>query len=266
MMAGKSTVAAFGMPLVLLVPYVVYAAETRTLTLGGFGKLSAYIIVPVLLLAPHRGHQRPAKAGVRDFLAAGALAVPVGANLLRGIWTWPQELYFFRPLYSVCVGVYAFAVIRNLDGIGYKLTWRKNDLIDGATNFLAFALVGIPLAYLLHLIHFHVNPPDVKGFAIQFIGIYLTVAIPEEVLFRGVLQNLLSRTFTGPHAATYALTTASMIFGLAHLHHPPVPNWRYAILAAFAGIFYGHVYQLRGRTSASALTHTLVDTIWHFWF
>jgi uncharacterized protein len=52
----------------------------------------------------------------------------------------------------------------------------------------------------------------------------------------------------------------------SHFHHPPVPNWRYCIMVTVAGVFYGLAYQWRRRTSTSALTHGLVDTLWHFWF
>jgi membrane protease YdiL (CAAX protease family) len=104
------------------------------------------------------------------------------------------------------------------------------------------------------------------SFFLLFIGIYLTVAIPEELMFRGILQNLLVRSIrTGPRGL-YGLLIASVVFGAAHLHHAPAPNWRYAILATLAGIFYGNVYRTRQRLCASALTHALVDTLWHFWF
>jgi len=46
-----------------------------------------------------------------------ALGLPVSANWLSGIWTWPHDLYFFRPLFCVCVGIYAFGAVRNLEGI-----------------------------------------------------------------------------------------------------------------------------------------------------
>ena len=104
------------------------------------------------------------------------------------------------------------------------------------------------------------------NFFFLFIGIYLTVAIPEELLFRGILQNLLVRTIHKGPRGLYGLLIASVVFGASHLHHAPVPNWRYAILATLAGIFYGNVYRTRQRLCASALTHALVDTIWHFWF
>jgi membrane protease YdiL (CAAX protease family) len=100
----------------------------------------------------------------------------------------------------------------------------------------------------------------------DFIGIYLTVAIPEEFLFRGILQNLLVKTFQSSRHEFYGLLVASVIFGLSHLHHAPVPNWRYAIMATVAGVFYGNAWRVRKRTSSSAFTHALVDTVWHFWF
>ena len=103
-------------------------------------------------------------------------------------------------------------------------------------------------------------------YAFQFIGIYITVAIPEEFLFRGVLQNFLVKSFHGRRHELYGLLLASVLFGAAHLHHAPVPNWRYAIMATLAGIFYGNAFRTRQRTSASAFTHALVDASWHFWF
>ena len=90
--------------------------------------------------------------------------------------------------------------------------------------------------------------------------------MPEEFLFRGILQNFLTRSLPGERRELYGLLIASLIFGAAHLHHAPVPNWRYAVLASLAGVFYGNAYRALGRLSASALTHALVDTAWHFWF
>jgi membrane protease YdiL (CAAX protease family) len=37
-------------------------------------------------------------------------------------------------------------------------------------------------------------------------------------------------------------------------------------MATLAGVFYGNAYRNRQRLCASGLTHTLVDTLWHFWF
>jgi len=262
--AQQSAAAAVCLPFLLVVPYFIFAFGTGSFSLGGLAKLTAYIVAPVLLLMPDRLH-KPVRPGWRDFAAMAALGVPVGANWLRGIWTWPDDLYFFRPLYSVCVGMYAFVVVRNLDGVGYRLTFRKRDLLDGLANLVSFAVLGIPLGLALHFIHPHSRSVSPLTFIFQLVGIYITIAVPEELLFRGVLQNFLVRMLP-QQRGLLGLSIASVVFGLAHLHHPPVPNWRYAIMAALAGVFYGNTFRTRQRISASALTHTLVDALWHFWF
>ncbi len=264
---------ALGTPFLLLLPYLILALGMGAFSMVALGKLAAYIAVPTLLLFPDRMHHAE-RAGWRDFAAMLALALPVSAGWLRGIWTWPadviftetEELYFFLPLFCVCAGAYAFMVIRNLEGVGYRLGFRKGDIVDGLTNFAACALLAIPLGYALHFIHFRPHGVPLFDMGFQLFAIYLTIAIPEEFLFRGVLQNFLSRTLPGPRHAIYALLIASVIFGASHLHHAPVPNWRYAILATLAGVFYGNAYRTRQRLSSPALTHALVDTVWHFWF
>jgi uncharacterized protein len=262
--AVVSCFAAAGLPFLLLVPYFVFVLGTGTGSWKGLAKLAAYIAGPVLLLLPDRMH-KAIRMGWRDLAAMTALALPIGANWLTGIWTWPEDIYFFRPLYSVCIGVYAFCVIRNLDGVGYRLTFRKLDLILGLAHLAGFTLLGIPLGLALNFIHVHSHSVSAFGFISQCLGIYITVAIPEELLFRGILQNFLTRTLPQRHGLLGVLI-ASIVFGLAHLHHRPVPNWRYAIMATLAGLFYGNAFGRTQSTSASGLTHSLVDTIWRFWF
>jgi membrane protease YdiL (CAAX protease family) len=286
--AAGSSAAALGLPALLLVPYFVFALGTGTFSARGAGKLLAYIAVPTLLLFPDR-NGKAERVGWRDFAAMLALGLPVAANWLRGIWLWPEELYFFRPLYSALVGGYAFMVLRNLEGVGYKLLCQKQDLARSFLHFLGYSAMAIPLGLWLGFIHPHHHPgapatvrlhafgnatilhlpPEASflgQFLFQFVGIYITIAIPEELLFRGILQNFLTRSFRSERREAYGLWIASIVFGASHLHHAPVPNWRYGILATLAGLFYGNVFRTRRRISASALTHTLVDTAWHFWF
>jgi len=282
--ALKSRATAAALPLVLLVPYVVFALGTETWSWTGAGKLAAYVLAPTLLLLPDR-LRRAESVTWRDFAAMAALAAPVMAGWLTNIWTWPRELYFFRPMYSVIAGAYAFLAVRGLEGVGYKLLWRWGDAKHGFVNFVGFTILGIPLGLALNFIHPHATPfapvaahflgqsfrtPGsvvlAGNFVLIFAGIYLTIAVPEEFLFRGILQNFLERSLPGERREINGLLIASLVFGASHLHHAPVPNWRYAVLASLAGVFYGNAYRARRRLSASALTHSLVDTAWHFWF
>jgi len=61
---------------------------------------------------------------------------------------------------------------------------------------------------------------------------------------------------------------ASRIFGCAHLDNgpQPLPNWRYAILATIAGFAYGKVFHKSSTVTSSAILHTLVDWMKHFFF
>src|SRR5579863_7296684 len=89
--AASSFVVATGLPFLLLVPYLILALGTQTLSLFALGKLIAYILVPTVLLLPDCVRRREA-LNWRDALAMVSLAVPVSAGWLQGIWIWPQDI------------------------------------------------------------------------------------------------------------------------------------------------------------------------------
>jgi hypothetical protein len=67
-------------------------------------------------------------------------------------------------------------------------------------------------------------------------------ALPEEILFRGLIQNCIAQRFG---TSTSTLLISAFIFGCAHLDNGPgpLPNWRYMILATIAGVAYGKVFR-----------------------
>jgi membrane protease YdiL (CAAX protease family) len=126
------------------------------------------------------------------------------------------------------------------------------------------AVIVIPLGIYLDFIQFDLTQAHWKALPLDAISIFLLTAWPEELLFRGLLQNSLSRTFSNEVAGWFA---ASAIFGLAHITNNGVfPNWRYALLAAIAGIFYGRTWRKTSSIFTAAIVHALVDTIWHLAF
>ena len=93
------------------------------------------------------------------------------------------------------------------------------------------------------------------GWIFTFIG----VALPEEVFFRGWMQNLLERRL----GRIAALFVTACLFGLSHFNkRATIFSWRYVVLAALAGIFYGRAWREDRRVAASTITHATVDTIW----
>jgi len=124
------------------------------------------------------------------------------------------------------------------------------------------AVVGIAIGFIPmpHL------PASAGGRMASAAGIiFAGTALPEEILFRALIQNLLMQRF-GASART--LIVASLIFGAAHLDNGPqaLPNWRYMILATIAGYAYGKVFQKASTVLSSALLHMLVDWTKHFFF
>jgi len=62
------------------------------------------------------------------------------------------------------------------------------------------------------------------------------------------------------------LLVTAALFGLSHFNKRATHfNWRYVLLAALAGIFYGRAWRSQRRVGASAITHASVDTIWGLW-
>ena len=93
-----------------------------------------------------------------------------------------------------------------------------------------------------------------------------SVAIPEELLFRGIIQNLLTKFIRIKYNWIFSLSIASVIFGVAHYNNFSTPDWRYVFLSTIAGAVYGFVYIKSGKTTVSALVHTGVNFIWAILF
>jgi membrane protease YdiL (CAAX protease family) len=171
-------------------------------------------------------------------------------------------------------------------GIGYTFRLTAQDIGVAVLALLAFVVVGIPLGLLTGFLTFRPEIPALAPAFLAFVTTYLFTALPEELLFRGLIQNGLERRVTAPPRARSTrrgrsrlafdrrlllpLLVASLFFGLAQLNNPtpgfPVPNWLNAVIATLAGLAYGVVWQRTGKITASALTHALVNFIWALLF
>jgi hypothetical protein len=96
-------------------------------------------------------------------------------------------------------------------------------------------------------------------FSLDFLTIFLFIALLEELFFRGMLQVLISNTLRSQFAGQ---ALVACLFGMFHILHAPFPNWPYVALATVAGWFYGSAFRNGGGLMASALTHAAVDTVW----
>lgn len=201
------------------------------------------------------------KLGWQDVLVLGALGCAVEYGWLQP--SLPQPGLGNVPKFLLTdVALYLYIVQRRLPGIGFDLRLRWRDVAIGAREWALFAPIGIGLGLALGFLRFHDRLPAAATFTGTALVTFIFVALPEELFFRGLLQNLLETRLS----RRQALALAATIFGLSHYIHGAVFNWRYVILAAIAGWFYGRAWRSERRIGASAISHTLVDTVWVTWF
>jgi membrane protease YdiL (CAAX protease family) len=153
-------------------------------------------------------------------------------------------------------------MIRRLDGVGFDLRLRLRDAGIGLREMLFYFPIALVLGLWLGFLHLHPGWPHLLQLLGAFFFTFFFIAVPEELFFRGWLQNLLERRM-GRYPA---LVLTAVLFGLSHFNKRAVHfNWRYVLLAALAGIFYGRAWRQQRRVGASAITHASVDTIWSLW-
>jgi membrane protease YdiL (CAAX protease family) len=243
--------------------YLIYLAGTNSFTWWRATIAAAYTLAPVLLTIS-AGTAKP--GAWQDYLAMLAIFVPLKMPFLHAFWPFggPTVGYMATMLLAISVALATFLFVRQFDGVGYNIVWGRNATFTALVNFGLLAIIAIPLGTALHFIQFAPEQAHWRSLPADAISIFLLTAWPEELLFRGLLQNSLSGTFASENAGWFA---ASMVFGLAHITNNGVfPNWRYALLAAIAGIFYGQTWRKTRSIFTSAIVHALVDIIWHLTF
>jgi len=244
-------------PLFAALVYSFGVAGNLKWTLAG----AAYAIVPSLLLATCAGKSG---ATAQDYLAALIIWLPVEFRWMYGLFPYPPELkHTLTILLALGTGIAAFVLVRRFDGLGYTFEWRRGFGWAILFNLAAFGVIGVPLGIKLGFLSYDPSRARFNTLPLSALGIFFFTAWPEEFLFRGVLQNLFSKTFKNQWAG---LALASVIFGLSHILHAPYPNWKYVILATIAGIFYGHAWMKTGSLFPSTIVHALVDISWHVLF
>jgi uncharacterized protein len=197
----------------------------------------------------------------RDLVVLVALGLIVEFRVFEP--AWPPHVRSLNRLLLFDTGLYGFLVIRRLSGVGFDLRPRARDFKIGLRELAFYAPIAIPLGLALGFLHAHRSMPGLGKLLLSFFSIFAFVALLEETYFRGWVQNLFERRI----GRTWALITTAVLFGLSHFNKGATHfNWRYVLLATFAGIFYGRAWREERRLFASGLTHALVDTIWLLWF
>jgi membrane protease YdiL (CAAX protease family) len=247
----------WAVPLLLTAGFAVAAAVAGVTSLPLLGLVLVYTFLPVA-----------AVVWGQDFLAILLLWLPIEFGAGQNLIPRAAQGFLHSVAYGIAIllGLTLFLGYRKLDGMKYHLSRLPRDYWLPLAGFALLAPVLILLGIAIGFLPYPHLPTQGGGRMAAGAGIiFAATALPEEILFRALIQNLLFQRF-GPGPLT--LLAASVIFGCAHLDNgpQPLPNWRYAILATIAGWAYGKVFDKSTTILSSAALHTLVDWTKHFFF
>ncbi len=250
--------AQIGAPALLAIPYVVVAVDSGSFR---WGWLAVYALVPAAMAAAARWIPRDERN----------IWLPLTVLLLLGLsvdlrWfesAWPAHLSVFNKVLLLDAGIYAFFFLKPIAATGFDLRLTVRDLATGLREFLFYLPIALAIGLASGFLHMHAlgwHPLALLGkFAEAWIFTFFFIAVPEELFFRGWLQNLLERRA----GRIGALVITATLFGLAHFNKRAVHfNTRYVILGVIAGVFYGRAWRRDRRVGASAVTHATVDSVW----
>ena len=171
-------------------PYFLYAAGTGDFRWTALLKLLAIAALPVAIYSrfPPR---KPHAFGWQDACVAVLLVGSVLSGQLRGIWNVPTNLDFMTRLFLITVASWSWTFIRVVPELGYSFRLSGEVVKQAAINFALFAIIAIPLSLAMHFTGWNPRWPGILPFLVDYIEIFLFIALLKELFFRGFLQNLL---------------------------------------------------------------------------
>jgi uncharacterized protein len=256
----------FAIPAVLSAAFLAIAAHLGAFSFPLAALILGYTFLPMAVAYVAR--RTPPPTGL-DFVIIALLWFPLEFSVGHQFIPKPAQSTLHLAAYgvSILLGLSIFLWYRRLGGMKINLPRSGRDFINLVLGFAACAPILIALGRAIGFLPpFHLPPqPSASRIGSQFLIILAATALPEEILFRGLIQNCIMQKFG---ANTTNLLISAFIFGCAHLDNGPgpLPNWRYMILATIAGVAYGKVFEKSSSIFASAGLHAVVDTIKHACF
>ena len=243
-----------------LIPYLIYSLGTHTFQPLLFVRLA----VLLLFLAYWFVFREP--SAVTDFAFLAVVAATLVTRFFTRVYPMPApglHVEVLGQLALIHTTALVLLLIRELDRVGFGFLPSRREWLIGAKHFAFLLPVALPLAVGLGAVRFDPNWREARLAPLVFAGFLWVRGLSEEMLARGFLQQRLEELTGKPEAA---LVLASVIFGAAHLGFGVFPNWRFAVVSAVAGWFYGRAYREGEGIRAAMVAHALTVTTWRTLF
>lgn len=281
--------------LLLMIPYLglghprlLEAARAISSRWPGALALTMALVAPAVVALPwSRPGESVARAGWLALYAAAPLAALLAARSLPreiSAWDGAAVVLYWAPLQvwglerwwlaagnsvpapwmkitTACLVLGGFAGVRRLEGVGYRWRVTGTDVVTALSATAAFLAVAVPAALLSDLYVWEPVSIPADRLLTTILAIALFTALPEEIMFRGVLFNLLQRGLRGRGGPWPALVITSAAFAAAHIGPGGGGGALFLLLVALAGAAYGWCYLRTGSLMPAVAAHTAVNAV-----
>lgn len=259
---------------------VIYGLLTSQLSWAHLIVGLPYCLVPAVIM--YKILDKTPELSWTDVTIILMLWIPIEFGLLPILNIPPtQSVVGVYHLVAIVLVIYLYFGVRQLPDIGLTFRLKGQDWRTAIQYFMFFMPIALIVGFATNFINLSDRVPGLGAMFATFVGIALFTALPEEILFRGVIQNLLEKKFADKkNGLIIALSISSVLFGFAHGNNPNPPfidlsfgalgtwhiPWVYIILGTVAGYFYGWTYIKTRKVTAAAVVHLLVDWFWVTFF
>jgi uncharacterized protein len=255
---------ACGLTAAAMAPYLA-----ASVALGSFNSRSALVLLGLSTLASFWYVLAP-KTAFFDTVFLAFMAAVMLLHVFPQLYVSPHPKIPLSALGQamwVRTGVFVMLAVRKVPGLGFGLWPDRRQWKVGVLYYLAFLAVAVGIAWWIGFATPRWPPwgwPKTSLLVVgTFFGVLWVLALGEEFFFRGLLQQWMEKWLGNE---IVGLVVTSFLFGSAHLWFRAFPNWRFAIMAALAGVFYGMAFRQTKSIRASMVTHALVVTTWRVFF
>ena len=175
-------------------------------------------------------------------------------------------------IFKIVMGTIAIIITKFIIKVE-RFSYIKKGLLYGifiyGAMFLAYTISNLILGYSGMDRTFMEALP----YIILFLFICIGIGFVEEIIFRGLILNVINKLFVNSkHRDLWAIILSSVIFGLCHLFNLiATPNMvistiTQVLYATIIGAYFAVIYVKTHNIVAPIILHTLFDYVYYIWW